>query len=495
MIHLILSLLISFSFNALAELRSDTIPYPFYDVQADSSNKMMILNRGEESLEMRLKLIRQAQESIDVEYYIFNADLAGKIFARELIKAAERGVKIRILVDRFMASSGINNFIAKELEDHGIEVKYYNTSLLINISTIHYRNHRKLLIIDDREVITGGRNIGDEYFNLDQEFNFEDRDVYIKGSIVKAMKESFEAFYHNAISKDLKPPRKPIVRVTEESKRRLNIYLRQLEDAKNFLSESPEELVARKEIEKIASAQLKKNRFYVCPEMTFTSDAPGANFIKASSKKYRENFRHVRKTFEDKILTIDKSLTISSPYFIANDSKRNLYEHLLNNNVNVTVYTNSLKSTDAVMIAANYYLHLNGWLKQGMQMFLHDGTWSEVTDEVLPNAVNTQWGTHAKTHIYEASDYTEIMIGTYNIDNRSDYYNTELAVFCKGNDDLTKALKEDIMKLANRGLKVKSVYRAINRENEAINVTGASLFKRLKMKFLTLPSWTIDYLL
>lgn len=491
---LLLTLFLSTSTYAAIDYE---IPYPFFEQQQNEENFMMPLHHGEEAFQKRLDLIRSAEKSIDVEYYIYATDIIGKIFTRELVKAADRGVKVRILVDKLITE--LNSYYAKELAEHGIEVKYYNTSLLLKFSTVHYRNHRKLLIVDGKEAITGGRNMADEYFSLDDKYNFEDRDVLVKGPIVATIQDSFNAFYDHEISHTRKFPREPRVRGSgkdaSHTRARLMAYKRATQKAKDFLKETDEEREAKAEIERLASLQLADKKFYQCPEVTFASDAPGANFEESMDEDYRNNFRYVRKAFLKKMLLVDKSVFISSPYFIANKRNASIYEALLDRHVDITLYTNSLRSTDAIFMSANLYLHLNGWLKKGMKMYLHDGHWNGNTRHVMEPSKSKRWGTHAKTHIYESTDGTEVMIGTYNIDNRSDYYNTELAVFCKGNDEFTQNVKEDMVKLAENGITIESAKEAYDRNGKKVSVTGADSIRELKMKLITFPSWLFDFLL
>ncbi len=475
---------------------SDSIPYPFYSENSSGETQLMPLHRGEESLQLRLELIRKAQKTIDVEYYIYYMDMAGKIFNRELIKAAQRGVKVRILLDKF--SSGIDSYLAHELNAAGIEVKFYNTKAVLRLGSINYRNHRKLFVVDGEEAITGGRNLADDYFNLDEHYNYEDRDVYVKGPIVTAMKDSFDAFYDHKISHTVKRPSRPVVRHYDDGEKagegRQKRWDRRVKEAQDFLQETEEELAVRAEIEKDGTLQLADNNLYPCPLATFVSDAPGKKG-RLSQKEYQDTHRNVRKTFLDKILPIDKAITLSSPYFIPNERNEYIFEALLEKGVEFNLYSNSLRSTDALFMSASLYAKLTGFLKKGMKVFFNDGDWAHMDEAAIEKARASKWGTHAKTHVYETSTYTEIMIGTYNIDNRSDYYNTELALFCKGNDDLTKDVKEDIMKLANRGIRVENLTHAYDRTGAKINITGASPLKRLKMKLLTIPSWLVSHLL
>lgn len=490
------SALLLFPLLAAAINHSDSIPYPFYSEDESGETHMMPLHHGEEALQLRLEMIRRAQRSIEVEYYIYSMDMAGKILNRELVKAAQRGVKVRILVDKF--SSGVTPFLSHELAQHGIEVKFYNTNVVLKLGKINYRNHRKLMVVDGEEAITGGRNIADEYFNLDHKYNYEDRDVYVKGPLVKPMLESFNEFYQHEVSHSVKRPERPVVTRDENGELhgvpKQKSWNKKVKAVKEFLAESEEELRVRSLMEKVGNEQLEKNNLYPCPQATFVSDAPGSK-SKKSAQEYKETARNVRKTFLDKILPIDKALTMSSPYFIPNERNEFMFEQLLERKVEVNLYTNSLRSTDAIVVSAGLYLHLRGYLKQGMKVFFNDGNWSDREQPAMEEAKSSRWGTHAKTHVYETSTYSEVMIGTYNIDNRSDYYNTEMVVFCKGNDDFSKNVKTDIMDLAKKGLEVESLSQARDRNGAQMNITGASPIKQLKMKLLTLPSWLFSHLL
>lgn len=493
--HFILAALFLIPLSSYAINHSSSIPYPFYVEDTSSENQMMPLHKGEESFQIRLDLIKKAQTSIEVEYYIYNMDLAGKIFTRELVKAADRGVKVRILVDKLI--TGVSPFLGHELAKHNIEVKYYNTNVIFKLGLINYRNHRKLLVVDGQEAITGGRNLGDDYFNIDHRYNFDDRDVYIKGPLVKAMRDSFDAFWEHKISHKVKRSSRPVIRHDSrgtDGAAQQRSWDKKVKAAVDFLVETDEEINMRSQFERIGGEQLAQNNLYTCPTATFVSDTPGSK-SGHSREDYRENYRNVRKTFLDKILPIDKSLTISSPYFIPNDRNEFIFEDLLKRGVEMTLYSNSLRSTDAIIMSASLYLHLKNYLKKGMKVFFHDGKLSQDHELAESTAGRGGWGTHSKTHIYETTTYTEVMIGTYNIDNRSDYYNTELAVFCKGNEDFTQNVKGDVMALAEKGIKVESLTEAKDRDGRKINITGASPIRELKMKLFTLPSWLMGHLL
>lgn len=485
-----------FTLASYAGLQSADIPYPFYAVEETGSTEMTPIQHGEEALQLRLDLINKAKSSIDVEYFIYTPDMAGKIFTKELVKAAKRGVKVRILVDKL--ASQLTSFHAHELKQNGVDIKFYNTSLLLRFNAVNYRNHRKLLVVDGKEAIVGGRNLADEYFNLHEDYNFEDLDVLVRGPLVRSIRDSFSSFFNNELSHYVTRRSRPSIsygsRVGSNGRAEQAFWDSQMRSAWDFLAvETEEERSVRKRISELARKQKEELKTYSCPEASFSSDAPGAN--SSGDEKYYQQYRHLRKTIVDKIEPVDRALTISSPYFIANDHIKSIFTELLDRNIPITLYTNSLRSTDQIFMATKLYLHLREWLNKGMKVYLHDGYHTNLSREVMTESKKARWGTHSKAHVYETSAYSEVMIGTYNVHNRSEHFNTELAVFCKGNDQFTKDLKKMIFSQAKNGLKVETMIHATDRNGHKINVTGASILKKIKMKLFTIPSIIFSHLL
>lgn len=482
MVQLIFFVLLTLTLSAFAKsMLADVIPYPYYEVQENKGNKVMVLDNGVAALELRLQMIRRAQKNIEVEYFIYNTDLAGKIVTRELVEAAKRGVKVRILIDKNVATFQLNSYYAAALAEYGIQVKYYNTAPVIQVSTVQFRNHRKLLSVDDTEAITGGRNIGDDYFDMSPHYNFNDRDVYIAGPMVKVMRESFDKFFDHEMSKNPKRLKKP--------------KAKKVAKAKEFLEESPEETLIRSRSAELGTKVLETLTLHDCPTATYSTDAPGANFMQRMKEKYLDKFRFLRQTLAEKTLEVDRKFILSSPYLIHNKRTRNVMEHLLKKNVDIEVYTNSLGSTDAVYVAANLYLYIKHWAKAGIKIWLHDSKFINDGPAMTEEAQNARWGTHDKTQVYEASTHTEVMIGTYNIDNRSNFYNTEMAIFCRGNDDLTNEVKDSILRRAHQGVLVNAQGKAVDKNGNSRNIYSADKNKVLFMKLITLPSYLLNFLL
>jgi len=261
------------------------------------------------------------------------------------------------------------------------------------------------------------------------------------------------------------------------------------------LEESPEELETREKTKRISDAIMENKRWHDCRNTTYSTDAPGANFFSRLNPRYDMKYRFLRKTLFDKISAVDKAILISSPYMLHNKHSKKLLKELRKKNIDITIYTNSLASTDAIYVAANLYLDLFRWRRQGINIFLHDGNFSHVESGLSEDIMNAKWGTHDKTQIYDTSSYSELMVGTYNIDNRSNFYNTEMAVFCKGNDELVDEARHYIKKQKTQGITINEDGTATDREGERKSIYGTSRRGVLIMKLITLPSWLLKFLL
>lgn len=498
-----------------AKLLSDNIPYPFYDVQKQSegySNKVMIIDSGVVALEKRLQLINSAQKNIEVEYFIYATDKSAKIFNLALIEAAKKGVKVRILIDKSASIFEFDEFYASEMmnKSSNIEIKYYNSAPLYKVSSINFRNHRKLLSVDDKFAITGGRNMEDDYYDISEDFNFLDRDIYIEGPMSKTLRKSFDEYFKSKITQSVEKPKQPNqlrkVRYKKhgsavwsykeiENTEKLTEYNKKKNKVLKFLTSDNETNTLRNNIKTLALPILKNNRLHSCPEMTYSTDRPGGAFWTRLKDDYSDDYRYLRKTLFDKVSMIDKKITITSPYLINNGYSKSLMQQLLDKNIEFDLYTNSLSSTDALYVAANLYLDVYKWAQLGMNIYLHNGEHDKSMRTLTPGVASAKWGMHEKSQVYESHDSSEIMIGTYNIDNRSNHYNSEMAVFCKGNQELTNDMLARITKRTNNAYLINSDKTATDSSGNTVSVLGTADDDLLLMTVITLPSWLLKALL
>ena len=178
--------------------------------EASPRHYATIIDEGEVSLVARLNLIRSATRSIDLQTYIFDKDDSARLILDELLAAARRGVKVRLLIDQLSAISDLEILGALASSHQNFELRVYNptfgkarlnyydyaASVLCCFRRLNQRMHNKLLVIDDALGVVGGRNYQDDYYDWDSEYNFRDRDVLIAGPEVREMAVNFDAFWN-----------------------------------------------------------------------------------------------------------------------------------------------------------------------------------------------------------------------------------------------------------------------------------------------------------
>ena len=480
--------------------------YPHYYVsdskENGTPNEMQILHSGIASLQKRIDLIRKAKKRISLEYFIWEEDKAGLLMFHELIKRAKDGVDIRIILDKSITVIEMDEFFSEAVRKYGIDLRHYNRAL--DPSTAQFRTHRKILVIDGKEGITGGRNIGDDYFDMDEVYNFLDRDVYVKGPVALAMQDSFDDFWNNPIVKkakvlDSNPNSRRLFRNQRDRQRYHNhkdeVLERRRAEAKQWIEGHTAMAEVSDEVERIARPILNKYPTINCPKVTYVSDRPGANFVQRIQPDYRKDFRVLRKVIFDYIKNQTRGeFILASPYFMLNKYwQEALSEVIKDEKVKMTLYTNSLGSTDAFYVAANFYRIIFKWHDFGLTTWMHNSKFDAI-DPVFNEAVEKgRWGMHEKTQVYSDQSF---YIGTYNIDNRSDFYNTEMGLFCDGSKELTKNLVDDMKERYLKGYKIVGDEKAVTADGENADVYGDATEKQVKfMKKMTIPSLLLEPLM
>lgn len=482
--------------------QSETDIYPYRTTTVGQENDMRIINNGSAALYARIDMIRRAKKSIDMEYFIFNPDTSGKIIMQELAAAAKRGVKVRVLVDKSMAVFALDEHYAKVLKDNGVDVKYYNASPAVKISSVQFRNHRKLIVRDGEEAITGGRNIADEYFNLSKEFNFLDRDASVEGEPVKAMGETFDRYWNSSIVEtpsEVKPPKKIISGDSKMAGRDEAYYKAQLSEYNKKSALANEALVQTPEIKSVlgfltsyGKEELEKNQKHKCPQIAFATDREGASFKeRIHSENYNENYRLLRKEIAKWLETkVKDEVILDSPYFLNNSKSENIADNLLASNKKITIFTNSLASTDAIYVSTVFADTAKKYTpNDNFSANIYKGNFSGESKLYSEEIKNSTWGTHSKTIVFNDDSF---MIGTFNIDNRSNFYNTEMAIFCSGSPELTKDVKDNIKVRMSNSFHLN--HEGVPDDCSSI-LTGATPFKKTLYYLIKIPSHLLSFLL
>jgi len=178
----------------------------------NAPHQVRLLDNDTAALENVLQMIGRAQKSVEMEYFVFNPDRSGRQVLQALVRKADEGVKIRIMVD-YNANGvkpGLDSFYHDELARHCIELRYFNVAELWKFWKVGFRNHRKLLVIDDEEMLTGGRNIADGYFGMSDHMDYLDRDIWIKGPIAQTAVHGFDLFWGDPVVTSPQKPEEPV---------------------------------------------------------------------------------------------------------------------------------------------------------------------------------------------------------------------------------------------------------------------------------------------
>ena len=433
-------------FDHPGEMRVD----PVY-VRSFEPHNVELINDGLVSLKRRLDLIDRATKSIELEFFIYELDSAAKFITHKLIKAAQRGVKVRLLVDFAAPVFKLGPHYAKALNERGIEVRYYNTSSPFRFVSSQHRSHRKLLIVDGLRAITGGRNIGDDYFNLSEHYNFLDSDLMVEGKVVGAIRSSFIFYWNSELAtspEDVAPSKEWVDR--------------------DFIASVENSVDIASKIERVEKIDEPVHRKHVCNDIVFATDYSGI-------PSYN---RQVFRRLSEFLAEAKTEVLGESPYFILKPDGLKLLQALTERGVRQTFLTNSLASTDAYYTVAAMTFTLNSMLAAGLDLRLYDGSrpdWVVTLDE----AASHRWGVHAKRAVI---DRKHIVIGTYNVDPRSANLNSELMVICRNQPNLAAEMSDDINR---RILRSKKLFNSDSKPLDVL-LSGASVDQKI-MYILALP--------
>ncbi len=428
----------------------------------NDAQEVQILTTGLGSLEKRLQMIADAKSSIDMEFFIYQTDQSGRIMTQALLekakemKAKGKPFSIRLLVDSkpSVFQTNLNAYYAQELAKYGIEVRYYNNISWLQVTAAQNRSHRKTFVIDGKEAIVGGRNIADEYFNLSTTYNFMDRDVYLKGSLVSSIVKSFESFWDSNRTSTLPEIHEPQLKdykltvsdvenkdlMPADDKKVVNAYLNDVQEykdglaaAKDLLKENSADRGVIEKVHHIGQQQLTEDPSGVCNESYFFADMPGSG----------EDKRVVFDQFLKLSATAKKQIIIESPYTVLTGSKPIFASIVEKQKIDVQILTNSLLSTDQISTVAAFLPTVEALTSSGVRVFIADGTSPKWQKFLSPAVAQTKWGTHAKGAVIDDDTFE---ISTFNMDPRSQNLNSEMAFVCRGNKELTAAVREDMMK-------------------------------------------------
>lgn len=433
------------------------------------SHRLVLLESGQDALLARINLIRAARQSLDMQSFIFAEDDSGFFLLQELIAAARRGVRVRVLLDQLFSVDDVELVAALASEHVNFELRMHNPTfgkartgpmafvagVLCCFTRFNQRMHHKLLLADGVIGITGGRNYQDRYFDWDPAFNYRDRDIIVAGPATAQMQESFNRFWGHE--------RSVPAAALRDVRRRLRSSRTVDFDNKVVVPRYPQRvdlLSAQADDASIIRERLVQPA-HVVGKVEYVSDHPS---------KTLERNRSTRKDVSEELLALFNSakerILLQTPYLVFSRPARNSFRALQQRQEppRVIVSTNSLASTDAFPVYALSHKYKRRYLREfGMHIYEYKpfpgdapidpelaqgdiaGTHATVLGEkategrrafgsgahgsrggrVPLESAGIRMSLHAKSMVI---DERIALVGTHNFDPRSDRYNTESVV-------------------------------------------------------------------
>jgi len=396
----------------------------------DGASGFRLYSAGVDGLLLRLELIAQAQSSLDLQYYIFHGDESGRLVTEALQHAAQRGVRVRILVDDAESVAGDEQLLALAGEPRvAIRVfnpwRYRGHSRLVrglefafSKSRLDYRMHNKLFVADGVIALMGGRNLGDQYFQVDPESQFADDDVFVTGPVVRRLAGAFQQFWDSEFAipaQALASPREGDAADTAKLARRVTPAQKASTAGMNY----EQKLASGEPLASVLASTAPLS--WATAELA--CDSPDKKRVAEGDRAGSLMFGLVAKAIQ----ATQTELLIVTPYLIPSTGELKLLGESGAPQRRVRILTTSLEATNDPLAQAGYMHYRVPLLQAGVQLF-ELRTHPESTRGSGQSAKMTRHGTyglHAKLLVFDRS---AMFVGSMNYDERSRWLNTELGL-------------------------------------------------------------------
>ena len=397
---------------------------------SEEASGFRMISVGIEGLLLRVELIDSAQSSLDLQYYIFHCDDTGRVIQNALLRAADRGVHVRILTDDGETVRGdeklmllaahpnieIRVFHAFEYRGHNVLLR--GLDFLLHKSRLDYRMHNKLLVADHALALTGGRNIGDQYFQIDPQSQFGDDDVLAVGPIVRRLQTEFSQFWHSGeatAAGDLEPGK-----LTPAA---LQGYRSELHAAYRHANSFTADFDKRISTGEPLRSLLTDDAALTWAPATLVYDSPHKKRV----REHDDRGPLIYVPVAERIAATRGELLVITPYFVPIPDEERLLEQQRERDVTIRILTNSLPAAPDIVAQAGYMRHRRRLLQDGVNLY-------EIRADLGTTAGSgesrrlTRYGTyglHAKLFVF---DRKSVFVGSMNLDQRSARINTEMGL-------------------------------------------------------------------
>jgi putative cardiolipin synthase len=407
----------------------------------------LLLGNGLDAFLARALLAENAERSIDAQYYLYHDDLIGRLFTDLLLKAANRGVRVRLLVDD-MDLEGRNLGPAVADSHPNMDVRIFNpfsrkTSRIIQFVTrsgsVTRRMHNKSFTVDNQVTILGGRNIGDEYFEADPDLAFSDLDVVAIGPVVKEVSASFDKYWNDELAYPAIALRgkEPTPQEIERKHQQLYEFIEQQRDSTYLQSLNKSDLANTIRRDQVRYHWGEADVIYDQPEKIQHDFDKTQYHLAPKLKPYFEG--------------VTQELIIFSPYFVPGKSGTALLQKLCERGVRVRIITNSLGSNDVAIVHSGYSKYRKDMLRAGVELYeMNKKLTKEQRKKKKGRGGSSKVSLHAKSFVF---DRKHVFIGSLNLDPRAIHHNTEIGVVVASReiaDELAERFDQNVEKEAFR---------------------------------------------
>ncbi|MBX3041660.1 MAG: hypothetical protein KF789_13220 [Bdellovibrionaceae bacterium] len=391
---------------------------------AAHADQLRYLPHGEDALTAIYQSITDAKKTIDLTYFIYEpCHTSTRVITDLLLEKAKSGIKVRVLLDSFLHTNEIHEQIALEMQSAGIEFRSYNKTYKYSLMANH-RSHVKLLLVDGREYITGGRNIGDDYFSLSSGVNFIDRDVWVRGASASQARAGFEMLWKSSLSSK--------VRITNVGKKSWS----SLCSEKSKVS-AKEKMKLRSFVRSKAQKTLAKLPVRECAKVQFIIDDPRFMSVLTSEPRNETGYtpymnsdrlRHKAATreFVRFLNRTTSRLEVENWSYIPTEDMRTAFQNLRAKKIKVEVVTNGSAAAGGFIDPGFDHILAQSSAadNQGSQVVLQMPRSGLMTDRHALTPKSAEFKLHGKVAI---RDRNTSLVGSFNIDPRS--YHTNLESF------------------------------------------------------------------
>ncbi|MES2069121.1 MAG: phospholipase D family protein [Pseudomonadota bacterium] len=385
---------------------------------------------GADGFLIRMQMINAAERTLDLQYFIFRGDETGRLLTEAVLHAADRGVRVRILIDDGETVVGDDQISA--LEAHtSVEIRIFNpfryrghsmlfraTEFMLNSARLDYRMHNKLLVVDNAIALLGGRNIGDQYFQMDPSSQFADDDVFAAGPIARQLSTTFDEYWNSALAIPT-----AALAGDKASDSALTEHREVLSEQSRKLKADGTDYVKRVASGEPFNGMISGRLPLIWAHAQLVCDSP--------DKKKVENGVTVGQLMHKAVASVTSAvqseLLMVTPYLIPGQEGMKLLQDLRQHQVRVRILTSSLESSSVLPAQAGYMHYRRPLLESGVELYevrslLGNAKGSGETAEISRYG---NYSLHAKLFVF---DRQRLFIGSMNFDQRSMHLNTEIGL-------------------------------------------------------------------